>query len=284
MNTILVIEDDSLVRNNILDLLEAEGYRALAADNGKAGVELAIRQLPELIICDVAMPGIDGFEAFELLSAQAATAVIPFIFLSARADRADVRRGMALGADDYLTKPFTRKELLDSIQTRLRRKRSAAPSLVPSASPIAVSPEVVVRDPAMHALFADIVRVAPSTISVLILGETGVGKEVLAEHVHRHSGRTGPFMPINCAALPETLLESELFGHEKGAFTGADRGKEGLIEAADGGSVFLDEIGELPLATQERLLRVLEDKRVLRVGSRAPRSEERRVGKAGGTA
>jgi DNA-binding NtrC family response regulator len=275
----LIIEDDAGVRGNILDLLEAEGFEGLAAEDGEAGVELALRQLPDLIICDVSMPGIDGYEVFELLSARPSTAVIPFMFLSARAERADVRRGMALGADDYLTKPFTRRELLDSIRTRLRR-RATSPSVAlspPDRAPTPVSPatpepSVLVNDAAMQALFAQIERLAPGTISILILGETGVGKEVVAEQIHRRSQRKGRFIPINCAALTESLLESELFGHERGAFTGADRAKEGLFEAAEGGTIFLDEVGELPPSTQVKLLRVLEDRKVMRVGGRTSRN------------
>jgi DNA-binding NtrC family response regulator len=124
----------------------------------------------------------------------------------------------------------------------------------------------------MKDLFAQIDRVAKSAISVMILGETGAGKEIVAEQVHRRSGRTGPFVPLNCAALPENLLESELFGHEKGAFTGALKSQEGLFESADGGTLFLDEIGELPVSTQVKLLRVLQERKVMRVGGRTPKS------------
>jgi len=282
MSKVLVIEDDEAIRSNVLDLLEAEGYDGIGAPTGEAGLELAVQQLPALIICDVGMPGIDGFEVFEILSAQPTTAVIPFIFLSARAERQDVRRGMALGADDYLTKPFTRKELLESIEVRLRRSRASEPLAVPdapvaqssSANPAAnvdAQPGVVIADPAMQALFAQVQRVARGQISVLILGETGVGKEVLAEEVHRRSGRGGRFVALNCAALTESLLESELFGYEKGAFTGAMRAKEGLFEAADGGTLFLDEVGELPPSTQVKLLRVLENRKVQRVGATTAR-------------
>lgn len=275
MNTVLVIEDDTLVRSNILDLLEAEGYRGIAAENGERGVEVAVQQLPDLVICDVSMPGIDGFEVFEILSAQPATAVIPVIFLSARADRSDVRRGMSLGAGDYLTKPFTRRELLDSIQARLRRSRASDPVHAdrPSPSdrhapPPPSAARFVLHDAAMKTVFDQLVRAARGPISVLILGETGVGKELLAEAVHQHSGRSGKFVALNCAALNEHLLESELFGHEKGAFTGAIATKEGLLETAHGGTLFLDEVGELPIATQVKLLRVLEERKVLRVGGR----------------
>jgi two-component system response regulator AtoC len=279
MNKILVIEDDPAVRSNILDLLEAEGYAGLGAANGKHGIELAVQQLPDLVICDVGMPGIDGFEVFEILSAQPATAALPFIFLSARAERADVRRGMALGADDYLTKPFTRTELLDSIRVRLKRRRASEVSagVAPAVNSPANRSGIVASDPAMLALFEQVERAARGTISVLILGETGVGKELMAEELHRRSGRSGHFIALNCAALNEGLLESELFGHEKGAFTGALSAKEGLLETAQGGTLFLDEVGELPPSVQVKLLRVLEERKVLRVGGRAARAIDIRL-------
>ncbi|MFI5307084.1 MAG: sigma-54-dependent transcriptional regulator [Polyangiales bacterium] len=285
MSKILVIEDDDSIRANILDLLEAEGFEGIGAPDGEQGVTLAMKHLPDLVICDIAMPGIDGFGVFELLSERPSTAVIPFIFLSARAERADIRRGMALGADDYLTKPFTRAELLDSLHARLRRRATRGDTLpptsapatptpvsVPSSGPEAFEDRVVVVDPAMAALFEQVERVARGPISVLILGETGVGKEVVAEEIHRRSGRRGRFVPLNCAALTESLLESELFGYEKGAFTGAVRSQEGLFESAEGGTLFLDEVGELPQSTQVKLLRVLEERKVMRVGGRSARA------------
>ena len=264
MNKVLVIEDDAAVRSNILDLLEAEGFIGLGAADGRQGVELAVQQLPDLVICDVGMPGIDGFEVFEILSGRPATAALPFIFLSARAERSDVRRGMALGADDYLTKPFTRVELLDSIRVRLKRRRPSEPAptrsteLAPGrstplpASPCAARDTLVVRDSRMLELLSQLERVARGSISVLILGETGVGKERIAEEVHRRSGRAGRFVALNCAALSESLLESELFGHEKGSFTNALSAKEGLIETAHTGTLFLDEVGELPTSGPNR--------------------------------
>jgi DNA-binding NtrC family response regulator len=279
MSRILVIEDDAGIRQNILDMLEAEGFDAVGAPDGESGVALAVRELPDLVICDIAMPGIDGYDVFEHLSTRPATAVIPFIFLSARAERAEIRRGMALGADDYLTKPFSRVELLDSIRARIERRRvreggsgaSTAGRFVPHEEdppdPAHLRP-VASTDPAMVALYAEIDRIAASPLSVLILGETGAGKEILAEEIHRRSGRRGPFVPLNCAALTESLLESELFGHEKGAFTGAIRTQEGVFESAASGTLFLDEVGELPAATQAKLLRVLEERKVTRVGGR----------------
>ncbi len=291
MNKVLVIEDDEGIRSNVLDLLEAEGFEGIGAVDGESGVALAVQQLPDLVICDISMPGIDGYEVLEILSMKPTTAAIPFVFLSARAERADVRRGMALGADDYLTKPFTRVELLDAIRVRLQRSQRSRSTPAAAEAPSPTSPQVltrppkpgargeervVVADPAMQALFGQLERVARGPISVLILGETGVGKEIVAEQIHRASGRRGRFVALNCAALTETLLESELFGHEKGSFTGAVAAKEGLFESADGGTVFLDEVGELPLGTQVKLLRVLEDHKVMRVGGREARKIDTR--------
>lgn len=274
MTTILLIEDDDSVRENVTELLQMEGYDVLPASDGPAGIELAIVHNVELIICDVTMPGMDGFEVFEVLSAHPERAVTPFIFLSARAARSDVRRGMVLGADDYITKPFSRMELLDAIATRLKKRPvPSEPPPTPSKAQHKASGSAsgIFVDVKMVQLLDQIERTAPSTISVLLLGETGVGKEVLARKIHECSGRPGRFVALNCAALTESLLESELFGHEKGAFTGAVSARPGLFETAEAGTVFLDEVGELPLSTQVKLLRVLEDRELVRVGGRTPR-------------
>lgn len=272
MTSILLIEDDDSVRDNVTELLQMEGYEVIAASDGPTGIDLALRHHVELIICDVNMPGMDGFEVFEVLSAHSERATTPFIFLSARAAREDMRRGMVLGADDYLTKPFSRVELLDAIATRLRKRGSASEHPASTVKPTQVGARaagLIFKDAKMQQLCRDIERAAPSTISILLLGQTGVGKEILARKVHEHSGRRGQFVALNCAALTESLLESELFGHEKGAFTGAVQGRAGLIETAEGGTLFLDEVGELPLSTQVKLLRVLEDREVVRVGGRS---------------
>lgn len=274
MTSVLLIEDDDSVRDNITELLQMEGYAVISASDGPTGIDLALRHHIELIICDVTMPGMDGFEVFEVLSAHPERATTPFIFLSARAAREDVRRGMVLGADDYITKPFSRVELLDAIGTRLKKRLSASdhpPSTVKPSQAHTTTDGPVFLDPKMLQLCHEIERAAPSTISMLLLGETGVGKEILARRVHEYSGRLGQFVALNCAALTESLLESELFGHEKGAFTGAIQARPGLFETAEGGTIFLDEVGELPLSTQVKLLRVLEDREVVRVGGRSSR-------------
>ncbi len=273
MTSVLIIEDDGVIRENILDLLEAEGYEGMEAGDGKAGIATALARRPDVIICDITMPVMDGHQVLQRLRDYPETAAVPFVFLTARAEREDVREGMARGADDYLTKPFTRQELLACIESRLERQRELRAALGAPSVPAERSTEVIVRSEALRRVYDRAARAARSNLSVLLLGETGVGKDVLARHVHVASPRAEqPFIPLNCAALTETLLESELFGHERGAFTGAAAARAGLFEAADGGTVFLDEVGDLPPTTQAKLLRVLEDRCVRRIGARSFRS------------
>jgi DNA-binding NtrC family response regulator len=280
MTRVLFIEDDEEIRENVAELLLAEGFEPVTAKTGEEGLAMALRDPPSLILCDIALPGMDGYAVIRAVSEYPQTEAIPFVFVSARADRADVRHGMSLGADDYVTKPFSRAELLDAVRSRLHRTRALAshgrgsvPPPPPGAKPAFASPGVVVAAPAMEALYTELHQIAPGDISVLIVGETSVGKEVLARAVHDASRRRArPFVAIHCAALPENLLESELFGHEKGAFTGATQAQKGLLESAEGGTVFLDELGEIPLSVQVKLLRAIETKRVLRVGSRAEKA------------
>ena len=275
MTRILVVDDDPGIRMNILDLLEAEGFDAVGAADGGAGVAEALARPPDLVLCDVSMPVLDGYGVLKALGDHAVTRDVPFVFLTAKADRSEIRLGMNLGADDYITKPFSRTELLDTIRARLERVRirqSRVPE-VPGDAGARKKTErltkVIVLDARMRAVYDEAGRAAQGPISVLVLGETGVGKEILAHEIHRRSPRAnGPFVALNCAALSETLLESELFGHERGSFTGAGHAKPGLLESADKGTVFLDEIGDIPHATQVKLLRVLEERKVMRVGGR----------------
>jgi two-component system, NtrC family, response regulator AtoC len=284
MLRILVVDDDPVLLGNVSELLTEEGYQAISASNGADAVALAKARAPDLVVCDIAMPRMDGYQVLAALRAHPATTHLPFIFLSARAERNEVRAGMNLGADDYVTKPFQLVELLEAIRARLRRVSSInaqahaaveAIGTLGGAPPLGASPDpvpagIVLLDPSMRDLYRQLDAVAHSQLNVLVLGETGSGKEVLARALHdRSPRREAPFLPLNCAALNEPLLEAELFGHEKGAFTGASQSRPGLFETAHGGTVFLDEIGELPLSMQTKLLRVLEDRRIMRVGGRA---------------
>ena len=282
MKTILVIEDDEAIRSNILDLLDAEGFEGLGAADGVQGLELAREHTPDVILCDIMMPGLDGRAVLERLRANPSLAPTPFIFLTARADRRDQREGMIKGADDYITKPFERGELLDAIYARLQRQKVVqdnVPKSAPAPSARMGSPNrakrhtAIVRSEEMRRLYTEAEAVAQSPISVLLLGETGTGKEVLAYEIHRRSPRAdGPFIPVNCGAIQKSLVESTLFGQVKGAFTEA-RDKPGIFEEAHNGTVFLDELAELDLDLQVKLLRVLEDQIVKRLGS----SQEREV-------
>jgi len=281
---VLVVEDDPVIRANVLELLNEEGFEPISAQDGADGLALAKARVPDLVICDIALPKLDGYAVLRAIREDPALASTPFIFLTAKAERADVRAGMNLGADDYLTKPFTARDLLDAVRIRMRRisellaRGQAAveedDAVAESVRSPALPPgNVIVLDPKMASLYDLVARAAASSINVLVLGETGVGKEVLARALHKLSARkAGPFVALNCAALTESLLQSELFGHEKGAFTGALQARAGLLEAAHGGTLFLDEIGDLPLSIQTKLLRVLEDKKVLRIGARTERA------------
>jgi DNA-binding NtrC family response regulator len=288
MQRILFIEDDEDIRENVMELLEAEGLEGVPASTGEDGVRLALEDPPDLILCDITLPGMDGYAVIRAVSEYPQTEGVPFIFVSARAERSDVRHGMNLGAADYITKPFARTELLDTVRSRLAMRKKApadrtgahpAVQATPGPNaPLSVASGALVIDHAMRELYTQAQRVAQGDIAVLVLGETGAGKELLAQEVHAASQRAkAPFIAFNCAALSETLLESELFGHEKGSFTGAGASQQGLLEAANGGTVFLDEVGDVPLSTQVKLLRVLEEKKVMRVGSRTARSIDIRI-------
>ena len=271
MKRVLIIEDDSLIRENLIELLTEEGFDASGAENGRVGLDLALKDPPAIVLCDVRMPELDGYGVLEAIRENPATRGLPFIFLSAKADRADVRAGMNLGADDYVTKPFTRAELLEAVRARLARIESARPAEAATPAKVAQAASIVVEDPVMQGVYQLAAKAAQALISVLVLGETGVGKEVLAQTIHKLSQRReGPCLALNCAAISESLLEGELFGNERGAYTGASQARPGLLESANGGTVFLDEVGDLPLAIQVKLLRVLEERRILRVGGRTP--------------
>ena len=264
MSHILILEDESVIRLAVRRLLERHGF-----DVSEAGsVEDAEREFDlagfDLIIADLRLPGISGTEVIGRANG------VPVLIMTSYASVRSAVEAMKLGAVDYVAKPFDHDELLVVIERvlsgrRLARQNEALKSDVQRHYPVG---GIVGRCRTMQEVFNRIRKVAPTDTTVLIMGESGTGKELVARAVHEQSERRdGPIITVNCAAIPETLIETELFGHEKGAFTGAVTARRGMVEAADGGTLFLDEVGELPLPAQARLLRVLQDGEIRRVGA-----------------
>jgi DNA-binding NtrC family response regulator len=262
LHTVAVVDDDASLRRLARLALERAGYRVVEAGSGAEAVELAGSQTPpDAMILDVRMPGMGGLEAFEL--AHAAAPSIAVIFLTAFIDVRDAVNAIKRGARDYLEKPIDLDELVTVVDEALGVDQGPAPAPDDFQPPEGV----VAESPAMRMLFQEAKRVAETDVTALILGESGSGKEILAQFIHHESRRANkPFVVLNCGALPENLIESELFGHERGAFTGAVARRAGAFEQAADGTLFLDEIGEMPLALQPKLLRVLEAGSVRRVG------------------
>ncbi len=284
--TVLVVDDEPLNLDLLEQELAAAGYRTVSAAGGEQALALAAEKSPELILLDARMPGIDGYETCRRLKASEATRAIPVIFLTALADTQDKLRAFGAGAVDYVTKPFESEELLARVQTHIalrreieshRRSKAAIRAMVED---LGDGREAMVGgSPALAQVRERIAQVAPTDSTVLILGETGSGKELVARAIHAGSRRAGrALIKLNCAALPRELVESELFGHERGAFTGAAQLRRGRFELADGGTLFLDEVGELPPEAQAKLLRVLQDGEFERLGgARSLRTDVRLI-------
>jgi DNA-binding NtrC family response regulator len=274
---LLIAEDDADMRDLLQEVLEEAGHETVLATDGRAALALLEREteLLDLVLTDVQMPGVKGDEL--LRAAREHRAEAPVIVITAFGSVEQAVEMVKAGAFQYITKPFKTAELLDTVaqalersapqraQARLRREIPATQTLIIGASR------------PMRELFDLITRTALSTSTVLITGESGTGKELVARAVHEASQRTGNFVPVNCAAIPGDLIESELFGHTGQAFTGARQARTGLFEAADGGTIFLDEIGELPLSVQPKLLRALQAGAVRRVGAEHERAINVRV-------
>jgi len=263
-----VIDDDRSVRFVLAQALRDAGYAVLAYDGaGKALQALEDEAQPDLVFTDVRMPGMDGLRFLDALKARVPD--VPVVVMSAYTDVASTAGAFRGGAHEFLSKPFDLDEAIAVAQRALPATRASTAPLSPFPAEISGAAALVGDAPAMRALFRAIGRLAQAPLSVLVTGETGTGKELVARALHRESPRAArPFVALNTAAIPSELLESELFGHEAGAFTGASKRHIGRFEQANGGTLFLDEIGDMPLALQTRLLRVLAEGEFFRVGGR----------------
>jgi DNA-binding NtrC family response regulator len=279
MSRILIADDDDNLRYSFQRMLDGRGYTFIEAADGNEAVEKARLESPDVVVMDVRMPGMSGLDAFEQIKRFAPE--LPVIVMTAYGTTETAIEAMKRGAFDYTLKPFDVEEMGALIARALKRGRGRAREedigLLHDGS-AASGHRLVGSSRAMQRVYKAVGLVAESDVHVLILGETGTGKELVARAIHDHSKRgSGPFLAINCAAIPEPLIEGELFGHEKGAFTGADHAKKGLLSAASGGTVFLDEISEIPLPAQAKLLRFLQDGEVIRLGGEIPIKPDVRV-------
>jgi DNA-binding NtrC family response regulator len=271
---LLVVDDDAEFRGTVVRRFSRRRFRVQDAAGGEEALDLFNRRQFDVAIVDMMMPGLSGLEVLSKLKADHPECEV--IMLTGQGTIQTAVQAMKLGAYDYLTKPFPLAELEVVIQKAYERRLLSKENTQLKAVLKRTQPqwEMIGRSKAMQEVFRLIERAGPSDRAVLIQGESGTGKELVARALHRNSSRAEkPLVTINCAALPEQLLESELFGHEKGAFTGAAAAKIGLFEMADGGTLFIDELGEMPVSMQVKLLRVLEDGSLRRVGS----IQERRV-------
>jgi len=270
MASILVVDDELSMREFLKILLEKEGYRVATAAEGKSALALAGQHPFDLVISDIRMPGMSGLELLAQL--KQLKSEIGVIMITAFASPDDAVAAMKNGAFDYITKPFNVDEIKSVIRAVLKKKQQNEPQ------PVSGFPEIIGQSPEMMKIFDLITKIAPTPANVLIYGESGTGKELVAKAIHNRSRVAAhPFVPITCSAIPESLLESELFGHVKGSFTGAIADKAGLFQQADGGTAFLDEIGELTPIIQTKLLRVLQEREFMPVGSTRTRQVNVRI-------
>ncbi len=262
---VLVVDDEKNVRDLLREVLLEEDYTVIEADNGQKAVDEVREKSPDCVLLDVRMPVMDGMEAF--IKIRGIAPDLPVIFLTAYGSSDIAIKAMKKGAYDYLTKPFDIEELKIKVKKAIELKELSANMESPGFTKIYKQDEIIGDSPGMQEVYKAIGRVADSDATVLIRGESGTGKELVAKAIYLHSNRRNkPFIVVNCAAIPENLLESELFGHEKGAFTDAISRHIGKFEQAKDGTIFLDEIGDMSLPLQAKLLRVLQEKTFERVG------------------
>jgi two-component system nitrogen regulation response regulator GlnG len=270
LGKILIVDDDPQLRQSFEKLLTNEGHSVQTAPTGEAGIETVRESVPDLVIIDVRLPGMNGLETFDAM--REIEPKLPVIVMTAYGTTETAIEATKLGAFDYVLKPFEIPAILTLIEQALEAGRFTRVKVEMDVAPDTASTEVIIgRSKPMQDLYKAIGRVAPTDATVLIRGESGTGKELVARAVYQHSLRADkPFLVVNCVAIPETLLESELFGYEKGAFTGAVSRRVGKIQQAHRGTVFLDEIGDMRFNIQAKILRLLQEKSVERLGGREP--------------
>jgi two-component system nitrogen regulation response regulator GlnG len=277
-NKILIVDDDKNIGLLLSEYMAKEGLAPVVAHTGEAALEKVRLEHPDVLVVDVRLPDMDGTQVMK--AAKSLDEDLPVILITGYPEVRGAVAAMRAGAHDYLAKPFRHRDVLRVVfralnEGALKRKVRSLSSQLQSVCSLR---EVMGPSDGIKRLSADITRVAKTNFSVLIFGETGSGKELVAQAIHQLSPRcAAPFMAVDCGAIPETLIESELFGHERGAYTGADKQRIGKFEMANGGTIFLDEISNLPLGSQAKLLRVLQEKRVYRIGGSQPVSVDVRV-------
>jgi len=271
---VLIVDDDVAIRNALGDALRTAGYQLALAESASAALSQIARQMPDVLISDVRMPDVSGLELLRIVRERAPG--LPVVLMTAFDDMGTVVQAMKFGAVEFLVKPLDLDELQRTLERVLEDARAKRGAASPRGAP---GDDVLVgRDPAMIELYKLVGQAAVTRATVLVRGESGTGKELVARAIHAHSDAAAePFVPVNCAALPPTLLESELFGHTRGAFTGAVTGRKGRFALAGRGTIFLDEIGDTSLEFQTRLLRVLQDREFQPVGADETEKTEARV-------
>jgi two-component system nitrogen regulation response regulator NtrX len=262
---VLVIDDESAIRDSLKMILEYEDYQFVGAASGQDGLAAVQRERPDVVLLDIKMPGMDGLEVLKQLHALDES--LPIVMISGHGTTSTAVEAVRSGAVDFLDKPLSSERVIVTLQNVLKQSELRTEN---RDLKIAMESkyEIVGQSPALRSVLESVTRAAPTNATVLLLGESGVGKELVARTIHRNSPRAGQrFVQVNCAAIPEELIESELFGHEKGSFTGATEKQVGKFEQADRGTIFLDEVGDMSQKTQAKVLRVLQEQEVERLGS-----------------
>ena len=268
MAKLLIIDDERGIRNTLKEILADEGHEVEVAENGKQGLEMAQAKAYDLIFSDIKMPELDGLEVLKALKEGEEAIETPVVMITGHGDVETAVQALKLGAYDFLLKPLDLNRILITTKNALESKSLKQETKQLRKKVAAKGPQMIGESAAITRVREIINKVAPTEARVLITGPNGTGKEVVAHLIHENSARAnGPMVEVNCAAIPSELIESELFGHMKGSFTGAVKDRAGKFEQADGGTLFLDEIGDMSLAAQTKVLRALQESEITRVGS-----------------